>query len=408
MPDDRLGAFSLPTVLVICVLMALILFSAITFADLDRQSYALYHRQKQQILDMHSALAKYSVDSTRVSPGDSTDVVLFDKKESGVTVSVKRWGLYEVAAIRSKHVPIVLSQLVGKAVPSRADAALYVADRNRPLSFAGTTGVTGSVYAPQSGINYTELMGVPYTGREIEDGDNHVSRSMLPPLDSTVFSYLDSLIRMRPKAWYHLNVPQPDNSFLVQTSLAYSRNADETFNMSGNRILYADDLLIKKDSKLDGVLVFARSAVVEDGFEGCMQLFCTDSIVLGRNAHLRSPSGLYVSNEDIHPCITMRRGSRVDGYVVALTGGREDMTLDDPCLRQDDDTVVEGLVYVDGTARVSGRVHGSAYLRDCFYVESEEKYPGVLYNCDFAQAEDVVYPVLMKGPYRRRAIKKVY
>ena len=51
MPDDRLGAFSLPTVLVICVLMALILFSAITFADLDRQSYALYHRQKQQILD---------------------------------------------------------------------------------------------------------------------------------------------------------------------------------------------------------------------------------------------------------------------------------------------------------------------------------------------------------------------
>ena len=39
-----------------------------------------------------------------------------------------------------------------------------------------------------------------------------------------------------------------------------------------------DDLLIKKDSKLDGVLVFARSAVVEDGFEGCMQLFCTDSI----------------------------------------------------------------------------------------------------------------------------------
>ena len=408
LPGDRLDGFSLPTVLVICVLMALILLSALAFASLDRQNYAVYHRQKQWILDLHSVAAKYRVDSTLVRPGDSLTVTLSGTPDSDVSVSLSRWGFYEVASFRSEHLPFTHTQIVGKAFPSKFESVLYVADRNRPLSLAGTTRVEGVIHAPQGGINYTELMGRPFTGPEIPTEDWRVSTDRLPPLDSTVFAYLDSLAGLRPQAWYHLNVPDARNSFLARTNLSYSRNPDETFNMRGNRILYADKLWIGKNSTLDGILAFAKTATIEDGFEGCLQLFCTDSIVVGRDVRLRYPSGLYAANEEEHPCITMRQGSRVDGYVMALTGGREDMMLEHPCLRQEEGAVVEGLLYVDGTACVRGSVNGAAYLRDCFYDESGEKYPGVLYDCTFSQAEDMVYPVVIDGPYRRRAIKKVY
>ncbi len=405
---DSLMGFSLPTVLVISVLMALILLSALTFVNLDRINYALYHRQKQWTLDLHSAAARYLVDSTLAGPGDSVSVALFDEEETGVTISVSRWGLYEVAAFRSEHLPFPFIQVVGKASPSDYESALYVTDRNRPLSLAGSTHVQGVVYAPQSGINYTELMGNPFSGPSVPVEKWRVSTMQLPTVDSTVFAYLDSLSSLRPKAWYHLNVPKARTSFLSPTNLSYIRNDDEILEMRGNRILYADRIKIRRESRLDEILILARTATIEDGFEGSLQLFCSDSIVVGEGARLQYPSGLYVSNEERHPCITIRDGSRVCGYVIAMTGGREDMMLEDPCLRMEGSARIEGLLYVDGSACVAGEVRGSTYLRDCFFEISGEKYPGVLNDCIFERPDKATYPIFLEGPYRRRVVKKVH
>lgn len=51
---------------------------------------------------------------------------------------------------------------------------------------------------------------------------------------------------------------------------------------------------------MNGILAFARSAVIADGFRGSLQLFCTDSVTVGRNVRLESPSGVLVSGAD-HP-----------------------------------------------------------------------------------------------------------
>ena len=404
----RVDAFSLPTVMVVSVIMALTLLAALAFVDLDRQNYALYHRQKQWMLDVQSAAAKYRIDSTLVSPGDSLDVNMFGRSESGVSVSVMRWGLYEIARFYSAHLPYSVSHLVGKKFSCSQEASLYVADHKRPLSFAGATAAEGIVYAPRSGINYTEMKGRAFTGKEVV-GDNWLSSdSSLPPIDSSVFSYLDSLSRLRVSSWNHLNIPNHRHSFQAPTELAYCRTNDERLHLHGNIILYAERLIIRRASDLDGILVFAKSVKIEDGFEGRLQLFCSDSIDVGNNVRLRYPSGLFVSNPHGHPCITIGKRSHLQGYVVALAGVEEDPQQKYPCLFQNEGTLIEGLLYVNGHACVSGEVYGATYLKDCFCEESGEKYPSVLYNCHFAASDAVAYPCLLRGPYRRRVVKKVY
>lgn len=192
-----------------------------------------------------------------------------------------------------------------------------------------------------------------------------------------------------------------------QTSFVYARDGDKIFHLGGNRILYADRLILGAESEVNGILAFARSAVIADGFRGSLQLFCTDSVTVGRNVRLESPSGVLVSGAD-HPFVSLAGGSRVCGYVAVLNDGKIDQRLEHPCFRQRSGSMIDGLLYVDGSCELEGAVNGAAYIGDCFYEKDGYKYPGVLNNVSVHRSDSVSYPILLTGPYRRREIKKVF
>ena len=226
-------------------------------------------------------------------------------------------------------------------------------------------------------------------------------------MDSLALDYLDSLRSLAGKAWYHLNDVEGYRSFQKQTSFVYARDGDKIFHLGGNRILYADRLILGAESEVNGILAFARSAVIADGFRGSLQLFCTDSVTVGRNVRLESPSGVLVSGAD-HPFVSLAGGSRVCGYVAVLNDGKIDQRLEHPCFRQRSGSMIDGLLYVDGSCELEGAVNGAAYIGDCFYEKDGYKYPGVLNNVSVHRSDSVSYPILLTGPYRRREIKKVF
>lgn len=177
--------------------------------------------------------------------------------------------------------------------------------------------------------------------------------------------------------------------------------------MGGNQILYGDKLTISANSHLDGILLFARTITIEDGFHGCGQFFCADSLLIGTGVHLSAPSGILVSGHE-HPYIEIGKNSKIDGYVVVLNEGWEDKELLYPSLIQHRGSQMSGLVYIDGAAMLAGVINGSAFLGDCFTQVNGRKYPGVLQNVQISYDADAIYPKLLKGPYRRREIRKVY
>lgn len=402
-----LRGFSLPTVLVISVLMALLILFAFSLVDLDRLYYANYHKRKQSVLDLHSASALYCVDSLLASGADSIGVCLFDDDKSEVGIKVCTWGLYEVMTASVKTLPFSRSMIYGRSSESSTKAALWVSDRKRALSIAGRTSIDGPVFASLNGINYTDLSGVPFSGEHIPAEMSFVSSSGLPSVDSLVLDHLDSLRSLAGRAWYHLNDVEGYRSFQEQTSLVYARDGDKIFHLGGNRILYADRLTLGADSEMNGILVFARSAVIAEGFRGSLQLFCTDTVTVGGNVRLESPSGVLVYGAD-HPFVSLAGGSRVCGYVAVLNEGKADPRLEHPCLRQKAGSVIDGLLYVDGACELEGAVNGAAYIGDCFYEKDGYKYPGVLNNVSIRRSDAVPFPILLTGPYRRREIKKVF
>ncbi len=68
-------------------------------------------------------------------------------------------------------------------------------------------------------------------------------------MDSLAPDYLDSLRSLARKAWYHLNDVEGYRSFQKQTSFVYARDGDKIFHLGGNRILYADRLILGAESK---------------------------------------------------------------------------------------------------------------------------------------------------------------
>lgn len=406
--SKRIKAFSLPTVMVISVLISLLVLFAISLVNLESEAYHVYHVRKQHILNLHSAVARYCADSVLFDRRvDTVSFNLFETSQSHVILAKKDWGLYEVLTAKSEYLPFSYSVICGKARETNLDAALWICDNNRPLSLSGNTMIDGHTYIPQSGINYTELSGRSFSGKYVESSAIGISSAKLPTIDS---SFLKTIRRYRDntsQAWYYKNSPDKYVSHLDSTVYLYGKKTDKVYNLGGNQILFGDRLTIGADSNLDGIIIIARTIIVEDGFHGCCQFFCTDSLLIGRRVHLSSPSGLLVFGHE-HPFLAIGSHAIIDGYVVVLNEGKEDKELQYPCLNQCKNSQISGLVYIDGAAILDGNIEGSTFLRDCFSQVDEHKYPGVLKDVQLTYKANVTYPKLLKGPYRRREIRKVY
>lgn len=406
--SKHVKAFSLPTVMVISVLVSLLVLFAMSLANLEGQEYYIYHARKQHILDLHSAVARYCVDSNLFyRSSDTTCVKLFEGTESSVVLTKKDWGLYEVLTANSDYLPFSYSVVCGKERESELNAALWIGDKYRPLSLSGNTSIQGRVYMPLSGINYTEISGRSFSGNYVEPSAMGNSAVNIPVVDSSALKTIQGYRDCISRAWYFRNSQEEYIKHSAATMYLYGKNSDKVYQMGGNQILFGDRLTISADSQLDGVLIMARTIILEDGFHGRAQFFCTDSLLIGNRVHLFAPSGLFVSGHE-HPYIYIGNQATIDGYVIVLNKGKEDKMLQYPCFMQQNNAQVSGLVYIDGAAILGGRINGSTFLGDCFSQVDECKYPGVLRDVQLTYDASVIFPKLLKGPYKMREIQKVY
>lgn len=127
--DRKMTGAALPTVLVVSVFMLILVLAALTYLSMDMQLYAGWHRERQQRMDLFSALKICCCDST-VFDEDSVSLFLFS--EVPVNVYRQGWGFYEIMTASSG--PYLISRLVGAASDSYTHAAFWLCDRNRALS----------------------------------------------------------------------------------------------------------------------------------------------------------------------------------------------------------------------------------------------------------------------------------
>jgi len=408
-----MDAFSLPTVIVISVLIMLLILFAFSIKAVDLQNYTAFHIQKQSRMDLNSATALYMCDSAIMRGADSVSILLYDDGEAPISLERRQWGLYEMIAIgHSKDDPFRRRYMMGRKAECDKNAALWLCDRNRALSLAGNASISGLVYIPLNGINYIEVTGEPYHGTPIENDMLRLSGRSLPSVSENVWAYLDSLESLSAGSYDFRNVPGGGKylSFDEPTAKVHCDIPGATeFNLNGNVILYGNSITISGRSKIRDILIHAGTVTIESGFRGSAQIFCTDSVRIQSGVTLEYPSGIFLNSTGEDPCVTIKNGSSIDGYVAVYDGDRYDYALEHPCLKLEQGTNVRGLVYMDGSCDMAGSIKGAAYIKDCFYQEDGAyTYAGTLYDSRIEREDSLAFPIMLDGPYRRKIIKKVY
>lgn len=379
----NINGFALPAVMVISVLVITLIAMAVSLVSLDSKVYQEYHNTRQRRLNLESALTIYCHDSGIFSQGDSTILEL-----DGDEIDIERtnWGMYDLVTA-SNSCGESISRLYGRKTDSSAGAAFWLCDRNRALTIGSDAKIDGTVFLPPNGINYsgdvTESLRVPETAMRIASAG-------MPPLDNS----------------YHKRVCQAFGTERQDFPVIEASIHDSTFQLNGMGVIRGDKIIISGKSVLHDVIISARSVIVRNGFKGCIQIFCTDSVRLEPGVRLEWPSGICVTSGSGHPHMELCGGSRISGYV-AVTGAGPDPELKLPGYEQHRGATLDGLLYADCSCNIDGNINGAAYVRDCYHTENGIKFPGALAHARISRSERLAFPILMEGEYTRKAIKNM-
>jgi cytoskeletal protein CcmA (bactofilin family) len=116
--------------------------------------------------------------------------------------------------------------------------------------------------------------------------------------------------------------------------------------LCGNIVITAPQVQIGKDARLQDILIFAQDIRVESGFEGRIQMFATDSIVVEQSCSLLYPSTAVLASSDELGAILIGADSQLEGLVLA------DATLMDPRAKNQSYTQIAPKAEVIGTVIV--------------------------------------------------------
>lgn len=397
----NIRAFALPAVMVVSVLLMTVIAMALSLLSLDGQTYSEYHMEKQQMMDLESAMVIYSHDSTMFVSADSVMQFLpWLSEDTGITVCRKEWGLYECITASDRNGNII-TRLFGRNSDSAEEAAFWICDRNRALTLGRDARLSGTIFIPPNGINYTLDIHERY--EKIPEKRLKISSPQLP---ATTHGLSDMILNLMnsPTGTERYRGGQICNSFRSKTVTVALSPDDSIFRIRGNVIMYGDNVTIAKESEIHDAILCARKVTVSNGFKGRLQIFCRDTVSIGSGAALEWPSGIFVASDSGRPHVELASSSNITGYV-AVTGADDDPGMSHPGYVQDNYARLSGLLYADCSCRLAGTIKGAAYVRDCFHSCNGMKYPGTVHAAEISRNSGIAFPILMQGKYKRKAIK---
>lgn len=382
---------------------------AFQFWNINSFYFLRYHSIKQQKMHLSSALSIFCNDS--LFPDQikiEEKYQLYEEDEHSVVyLDYYPWGLYECVSASTFDHSMRTIHLVGKSQDTYYSPALWVCDRDHSISLSGTAQISGKIFLPKNGINYTQLNFDSYRGQIISSDFIHTSNKELPPIDSTYIKLMEGL--KTPPLSLSDKIPTHYHSFSNDPIYALVPENDEDLYAKGRLILYGDKVRISSSWKMSDILLVARHVTVESGFSGALQIIASDTVVIEKGAYLHSPSGVYLHGNSDKTYLHVCADSRLEGYAVVEgdVDGSEGFIVDIH-YRQDRGSILSGLLYVNGIAHLEGIISGAAYLKECYYLSGENMYSGLIYDGKIIRGDNLAFPIFFKkSKFNRKIIKKI-
>lgn len=363
----KVGASALQSVLTVSLIILLIL-SALMAASLHVSR--IYHQKKRsEKLARNAMSAMNLLLAGTVDFQDSVTIDLYGNQRDSVILKKDTWGLYDVyqAIAFTVNDSVRKQALGGVAILPEEDYALYLADQHLPLSVSGETTIKGSVFIPEAGVRKSYIEGREFASKEVVSGDTKSSDTELPALNKEMLERL-SLNFELDSASDFISIETMDddfyNSFENETQVFFSNDSLNIENsISGNILIQCKSAVkISSHAQLENVQIYAKSILVEEGFQGSIQAFARDSIRLEEDVTLEYPAVLGLipeeneqDEQEFNPVITVGKGSEVSGLVFTVWPEKEGVFP----LIQLDSAFVYGQVFSAGMLQLKGKVEGT-------------------------------------------------
>jgi cytoskeletal protein CcmA (bactofilin family) len=374
--------------LVVAVLMAIISSSTILYAYHSRVQSINLSLHQQAIKNTISAINLLTVLPDRVQLNTAQELTLFDDETQKVLAGRKYWGGFELIHATGAYngFKFTKSAMVGANLTQGNEQALFLADLNRPLSLCGKVNITGAVALPQSGVKRAYIEGQSFIGNKLINGKITNSQKVLPAINSTMIeanrTYLnggvqpgDSVVGI--EAFEFDTIIQ---SFSEATLIIKGENISILRGVyQGNiRVVATQTIFIGDDVSLNDVVLYAPEIIIENNFEGSLQAFAIDSLVLEKKAKLTYPSLLAIINDGGSGKLQIQENAELQGVVFVYQGqasGKKENHLS-----IDKKVVVTGQVYVDGGIDLKGEIRGSLIAKKFVLKTPSSVYENHLLN----------------------------
>lgn len=349
----QINAVSLPSAVIFSLVAALTIGIIISSLMISDGLLSRLERREQALSAIHAACLLYCRDSSAFDDGSTRPFPGTGMEVSG------REGMHGFYGTLTLDVPLqgsnVLERtyLTGVRMLPTGDCGVFVPDRGVTLTIGDGCIISSPLHIPMGFF------------RRLSHGR--------APLDS--LSVLGS----------SRDMPELSAAALEMLSCPWDDVPGEVV-LKGN------------DEGMRDSLVRGFSVIVDSTFRGCVQVFARDSVTIMERARMEYPSGVCLVSDDDGAGLRIGKGAVVEGYAAILGRGE---------YRQEEGSVVRGLVYAPGKVYAGGSVTGSAFFGNPCYKdgmhESEYTLEGFIQNSNSVLA----YPNLFAEGYGPTVIRRM-
>jgi hypothetical protein len=398
---SQLKADSLPLAIVVSVVMLLVVMGVLLLWEIDFLHFSQQNFMRQQQADIKSTFTLYNNYPSIIEESqDSAFVQLYDSiASSQMLVEREQWGLYELVSVSSANRKAHQTCIIGLDSVYKNDISFYYQENKSTLTLTGKTIFDGKVSLPAKGIIYGQMKSVFFNGKKVENSKITVSKE-LPSANSNIKKYVDNLFSFQ-------NVEETviaDSSIYVNfynnpvRYLSAGSNETAFYSLKGKIILTGDEITISSDSRLSDIIVVASKVTVNKKFEGALQIFSRDTVIVEEDVKMNYPSGVFSKKY-----IKIGDNTQINGYVIVDSDDK--MNVRKANYIQSRLAKVRGLLYIRGAAQVQGIISGNAYLERAVFYSPQGYYNDMIYDATVLENSETAYPFWFNSSQKRKIIK---
>lgn len=381
-------------VITISLIITLLITSLILFFYYQRTEIDINLLNMKLVRNANSGLQLLLSSNQLIQSNDSLSIDLYDRNEDSVKLKRSTYGLFEIHSVTAFHqnLSYTKSAMIGSSFSSTLESALYMVDKNKPLSVCGNTSLNGMCYLPEAGVKRAYIEGQSFIGVNLVNGDILKSNKSLPTVNKFIMDQISGHFNGAGNAnpedsltqWSEISEDSVFSSFALKTLKIYSSSSITISNKTliGNIFLSAkDSIIVQSSANLENVILFAPKIIFEKNTTAALQAFASDTIIVNKNCHFKYPSILAVISNDIdmRSVLKIDSTSLIEGLVFSHS---TDSIASSTTISIAPQAVVYGQVYSSGSLDLKGAVYGNVICDHFILKTSSSIYENHLLNAE--------------------------